>query len=150
MGWFKKFIDEVKAEWNKQNTSTNEQTQSLFSEEQLQEIKRARQNTIDWCAKANYGVQKYGMPKIGNIVIHQWLKHNEDRTDFSFDELAKCKTMYFIVRDWIHDLEEYDEHGNRIRTEDEILRTYLSAMYGDLYRLQNILKENGIEIKESR
>lgn len=77
MGWLKKIIDEVEAEWNKQNTSTNEQTQtqSLFSEEQLQEMEQYRQHVINWCAKANYGV---------------------------------------------------------------------------LYRLQNILKENGIEIKDSK
>lgn len=160
MGLFKKFIDEVKAEWNRQQELIKEKEKtptanslltanSLFSEEQLKEMEAVRIASLNWCAKANAGAQRYGMPKIGKVDIHTWIKHNENKTSFTTDELMYCKTMYLILDEWINNLVPRDEDGFRWsrNIQDQVLKTYIGALQADLWRLEKILKNNNIPIE---
>ena len=77
MGWFKKFIKEIKDEWQRINTDGTTNTNEIDVGKAIEDIKSeidkqldndevntVRQAMINYTALVNLGIERYGMPII--------------------------------------------------------------------------------------
>ena len=160
MGWFKKFIGEVKTEWERINTveekvveedkhdnnnKLEEKINELKNEMVTEEMIEVKQHITNKLALVNIGVERYGRP----TITYKGKKYNakillnltQDKDILTMDEIIMCKMMVFKINEQIDEIAKRDEDGEILRyTDDEVLDAYLTMARSDVYRLEYVLK----------
>ena len=159
MGWFKKFVREIKTEWERINSveenkygNSNELKEKLIDLENeikkelvTEEMIELKQHITNKLALVNIGVERYGRP----TITYKGKKYNakillnltQDKDILTMDEVIMCKMMVFKINEQIDEIAKRDEDGEILRyTDDEVLDAYLSMARSDVYRLEYVLK----------
>lgn len=160
MGWFKKFIKEIKDEWQRINTDGTTNTNEIDVGKAIEDIKSeidkqldndevntVRQAMINNTALVNLGIERYGMP----IIVYGGRKYTakalhtfiikKDRDSITDDEKVMCIMMIHKINEFIDKLTTRDEDGyiNK-HTGDEVLDKYLVFLSILLYRFECVSK----------
>ena len=157
MGWFRKFIDEVKDEYNRiheqEKTKQENIQKNLDIIKNIQKNLDMQQDTMRQTAEhittsialANLGAEKYGNPTISyggkKYNSTMVLKAFEDKVRLNLDEITICKMMYFKLKDHVEQLQPVDEYGDHIRSEDEALNKYLLFASLHVMRLEKLIEK---------
>ena len=168
MGWFRKFIDEVKAEWHrmeeeeekaKQENERIRQESMKKNEKIIQESFKESMDIISTrIALANIGEERYGRPKVyytdykqgsygkryyNSTQLLNLLEGRNKIRPLTVDEVAICKTMKMLLEEQMQKLGLIDENGEFVYIiDDEVLESYATFIRMDYRRLEQLIKKN--------
>lgn len=150
MGWLRKFIGEVKDEWNRQESM----------DKNMEIIKNSVDTVSTLMANVSLGMKRYNTPTVRFLNYKQGsygdrtynssqllsvLESKNKRRPLIVNEVAVCKQMKMLLEEHMEKLGLVDEHGNwklLFSIEDEVLRDYALHIRTDIRRLEKLIENN--------